>query len=320
MTPRISVLMPAFNAAPYVAQAIESILGQTYRDFEFLILDDGSTDGTLDICRGYAARDPRIRVIEGDHHGHTWWLNRALQTARGEYIARMDADDVSMPERLAMQVEFLDRHPSCVAAGCDLITIDSDGDVVGTVRHPTTHDAIMNAIVNGGLGVVVHAAVMMRRDALLAIGGYRVETEPAEDLDLWLRLAGVGELANIPELLFQVRQHIASVCFSQFNKQKGIGLGIVNAARAERGFAPLGDDAFPGDASPARAHRMWARGALLLGRRKTACKHIRLALSIEPLDVAAYALAAACLVPTPLLTTIKRVARPSWRPDVLSPR
>ena len=317
MTPRVSVLMPSFNAAPYVAEAIESILGQTYRDFEFLILDDGSSDGTLDICRHFAARDERIRLIEGEHHGHTWWLNHGLELARGEFIALMDADDVSMPSRLAMQADFLDRHPSCVAVGCDLITIDSDGDAVGTVRHQTAHDAIVNAIVAGGLGVVVHAAVMMRREALRSIDGYRVETEPAEDLDLWLRLARVGELANLPELLFKVRQHIASVCFSQLNKQKGIGLCIVNAARAERGLTPLGEDAFPADASPARAHRMWARGALLLGRRATAWKHIRLALRMQPLALGAYALAASCLLPTSLLTMIKRIARPSWSPDVL---
>jgi hypothetical protein len=317
MTPRVSVLMPAYNAAPYVAQAIESIRGQTYDDFEFLILDDGSTDGTLDICRRYAANDPRIRVIEGDHHGHTWWLNRALEMARGEYIARMDADDVSMPARLARQVDFLDGNRPCAAAGCDLIIIDSEGDVVGTVRHPVRHDEILRQIVNGGLGIVVHAAVMMRRDALLAIDGYRVETEPAEDLDLWLRLARVGELANIPELLFQVRQHVASVCFSQFHKQKAIGLGIVNAARSERGLPPLNDATFSSKTSPARAHRMWARGALLLGRRKSAWKHVRLALGIQRFDVEAYALAAACLLPTTVLTTIKRIAKPSWRPDVL---
>lgn len=318
MTPRVSVLMPSFNAAPYVAAAIESILGQMYRDFEFLILDDGSSDATLDICRRYAQQDDRIQVIAGEHHGHTWWLNHGLQIARGEFIARMDADDVSMPARLATQVEYLDRHPSCVAAGCDIITIDDDGEIVGTVRHPTTHEAILDAIVAGGLGVVVHAAVLMRRDALRSIGGYRVETEPAEDLDLWLRLAGAGDLANVPELLFQVRQHIASVCFSQFNKQRGIGLALVNSARAARSLPPLGSSVFPVDASPARAHRMWARGALLLGRRRTAWKHVRRALRMQPLDFAALALAIACVLPTSLLTTVKRVARPSWRPDARS--
>ena len=142
MTPRVSVLVPSFNAAPYVAEAIESVVGQTYRDFELLILDDGSTDGTLDICRRHAERDDRIKVIEGEHHGHTWWLNHGLEIARGELIARMDADDVSLPMRLAKQVDFLDRNRSCVAVGCDIITIDSDGDVVGTVRHPTAHDEI----------------------------------------------------------------------------------------------------------------------------------------------------------------------------------
>jgi hypothetical protein len=314
--PLVSVLMPSFNAVPYLAEAIESILGQTYRDFEFLILDDESTDGSLEIARHYAARVSRIAVIEGDHRGHTYWLNHALKIARGAYIARMDADDVSI-SRIARQVEFLERNPSCVAVGCDLITMDSEGEAVGTVRHPTAHEEIEGQIIGGRLGVVVHAAAVMRRDALLSIGGYRVECEPAEDLDLWIRLCGVGQLANVPELLFKVRQHVASVCFSQFGKQRAIGLTILNEARTERGLPPLAPDRLPNDASPARAHRMWARGALLLGHRRTAWKHIRLAVKLKPFDVSAYLLALACLAPTSVLTTAKRLARPAWRPDTL---
>jgi glycosyltransferase involved in cell wall biosynthesis len=127
-SPLISVCMPVYNAERYVSEAIESVLSQTFKDFEFLILDDGSTDGSLAILKGHAERDPRIRLTSRPNKGLAPTLNELMDQARGEFVARMDADDVSLPERLERQADYLRKHPDCVIVGCHALVMDSDGD------------------------------------------------------------------------------------------------------------------------------------------------------------------------------------------------
>src|SRR6476661_6105481 len=127
MTPPVSVLMPVYNAGRYVAEAVESILGQTYADFEFLIVDDGSTDRSRAILERYAARDPRIRLVSRPNTGYAAALNELLGLARGELVARMDADDVALPERLLRQVNYLRAHPEVVCVGTAVHLIDGGG-------------------------------------------------------------------------------------------------------------------------------------------------------------------------------------------------
>src|SRR5213082_3006291 len=131
MSPVVSVLMPVYNAQRYLPAAVESILGQTFRDFEFIIIDDGSTDRSGEILRKFAAEDPRIKLISRPNTGYVVALNEALSCASGEFVARMDADDISLPTRFERQVAYLREHTDCVLVGTNVITMDSDGAMIG---------------------------------------------------------------------------------------------------------------------------------------------------------------------------------------------
>jgi glycosyltransferase involved in cell wall biosynthesis len=236
MKPTISVVMPVYNAKRYVAEAIESILGQTFRDFEFLIIDDGSTDGSLAILKHYAARDARIRLWSGPNAGYVPRLNEMLALARGELIARMDADDVSFPDRFVRQVEFLRDHPDVDVVGGSQECIDSRGFLMTVCRPPQGHDEIQECALTGA-GPISHPTVMMRRRAVLAVGGYREELMPAEDFDLWLRMGERGLLANLPDVIIRYRMHDLSVSASLQHCQLGHMQAAVDSACDRRGIA-----------------------------------------------------------------------------------
>lgn len=208
--PLISVLMPVYNAQRYVAKAIDSILSQTFSDFEFLILDDGSSDRSPSILQRYAQRDQRIRLIQRPHGGLVAALNEMIALAQGELIARMDADDIALPERFARQIEFLRQHPEVVCVGGAQAWTDEAGRVLIYHQEAQT-DAEIQPQLLGGRTAINHPSVLMRRAALVQVGGYRQIAYPAEDLDLWLRLGEVGQLANLAETVIHYRQHRDSV-------------------------------------------------------------------------------------------------------------
>jgi len=207
--PTVSALMPVYNAEPYLAEAVESILGQTFADFEFLIVNDGSTDRSGAILERYAARDRRIRLTSRPNTGYTVALNQLLDLASGEFVARMDADDVALPQRLARQVDYLRAHRDVVCVGSAVHMIDAAGRFLRNGHPGMDHEAIQQRALAGDCPLN-HPSVMMRRAAVEAVGGYHAEFEPAEDLDLWLRLGEVGRLVNLPEVLMKYRQHVAS--------------------------------------------------------------------------------------------------------------
>ncbi len=210
IAPLISVCMPVYNAERYLVEAVESILGQTFRDFEFLIIDDGSTDRSLKILERYAAQDARIRLSSRPNAGYVVRLNEMLHQARGDLIARMDADDVALPERFARQVEFLRGHPEVDVVGGAQEHIDSKSRLLTVHHYPQGHDEIQESGLTG-VCQIGHPSVMLRRQALLAVGGYQVEMMPAEDLDLWLRMGERGRLANLPDVITRYRVHGSSV-------------------------------------------------------------------------------------------------------------
>ena len=171
--PAVTALMPVYNAERYVAEAIESILAQTFGDFEFLIVDDGSTDRSRSILEGFAARDARIRLISRPNTGIVGALNEGLAAARGELVARMDADDVAMPERFERQVRYLDDHPECVVVGSRVTVIDPDGDPLTVLTDMLTHEQIDRGLLAGIGAAMYHPAVMYRKSVVLGIGAYR---------------------------------------------------------------------------------------------------------------------------------------------------
>jgi glycosyltransferase involved in cell wall biosynthesis len=235
MKPTISVVMPVYNAKRYVAEAIESILGQTFRDFEFLIIDDGSTDGSLAILKRYAAQDSRIRLWSGPNEGYAPRLNEMLHQARGDLIARMDADDVALPGRFARQVEFLRNHPEVDVVGGARENIDSKGRFLCVSREGEDHDYIQSQLLNGTCPIC-HPSVVMRLKAVLAVGGYRPDMMPAEDADLWLRMGERGLLANLADVVVRYREHESSVSSLRNEEQCQLFQVAANEACDRRGI------------------------------------------------------------------------------------
>jgi glycosyltransferase involved in cell wall biosynthesis len=209
--PRISVLLRVYNGERYLPQAIDSILQQSFGDLELYVLDDGSEDRSLAIARAKAARDSRVIVVNGEHRGLVDGLNIGLGMAKGEFIAIMDADDISFRDRFKYQVGFLDTHPECCAVGTQAMRIDEDGLPVNCFKVPKHHDQIDGDHMCGLGAGIIHPSVMMRTSAVAQIGGYRPEFVWAEDYDLFLRLAEIGKLANLPQVLLQYRVHVSEV-------------------------------------------------------------------------------------------------------------
>ncbi len=208
--PIVSVVMAVYNTERYLAQAVESILAQTFTDFELVILDDGSTDRSWKILKAYAIRDPRIRLISRKNRGIPQTRNELLAHARGEFIAVMDSDDVAVPDRLARQVEYLRQHPDVVCVGGATDWIDEAGRLLITRLEPQT-DAEIQAWLLKGRTCINHPSAMMRRHVVMQVGGYDESLPQAEDLDLFLKLGELGKLMNLPDVVLCYRQHDRSI-------------------------------------------------------------------------------------------------------------
>lgn len=229
--PLVSVLMLSYNRAQYLPQAIDSVLSQTYRNFELIIIDDGSTDNTQDVLLGYD--EPRIRVVRhDDNHGLHASRAESLQQVRGAYVAVLDSDDVWLsPYKLERQVDYLEQHIECVVVGTFLTIIDQNGQVIGSNSYATEDQDIRQTIL--GRNQFVHSGVVMRHSALTKTVGYR-DTVLAEDYDLFLQLGMHGMFANIPEYFTAYRIHDDS-----FNHQRiSMAQAVLGIIRNYRGIYP----------------------------------------------------------------------------------
>jgi glycosyltransferase involved in cell wall biosynthesis len=272
--PVISVLMPVYNAERYVAEAVESILAQTHRDFEFLIVDDGSTDSSLKILRRYEARDGRIRLISRPNTGYLVALNEMIGRARGDLLARMDADDISLPDRFARQVDFLERNPDVACVGGAYIVIDERGRRL-IQMNSCEDDATIQDLALSGHTPIMHPAAMMRREKIIAVGGYRSEMYTVEDLDLWLRLGECGRLANLSHPVLKYREHAGSVSHKNQEIQRNRAKFASDQACDRRGIPRRQLDLVPfrPGADRASRHRFLIRNgwwAFLSRERRTA--------------------------------------------------
>lgn len=216
--PKVSVVMAVYNGLPYLNKAVESILNQTFSDFEFIIVNDASTDETLSVLQTYA--DPRIRIIDlPKNEGQTRSLNHGLQAAKGEYIARQDADDLSKPERLAEQVKFLDSHPDHLLLSTSVDMID-DNNRVKYVDVRPTQDAEIRTYIEEFGNPFCHGAAMFRRSVLEKVGLYREGFRTSQDYDYWLRMAEHGKVANLAPALYQYRTHSGQMSYQSYHRMQ----------------------------------------------------------------------------------------------------
>lgn len=241
MSPRVSVIMAVRNGWRHLEESVSSVLRQRVTDFEFIVVDDGSTDETAQILERFREQDSRMVIVHQGPQGQTSALNRAAGMARGEYLARQDADDVSLPDRFGCQVRFLDRHPSIAAVGTAAEAIDAEGRIIGRVPTFQGPDAVRRGLLRVRASLV-HGSVMMRREAFEVAGGYREAFRFCQDFDLWLRLAQHVALDNLPEVLFRWRITPGGVYATQRMAQLQYGgIGLAFALERRR----RGTDSYP---------------------------------------------------------------------------
>lgn len=229
--PAISVLMPVYNCEPYLDEAIRSIRDQTFTDFEFVIVNDGSTDGSLDTIHRHAAEDPRIIVLDRPNGGIVDALNAGLAVCRGEFIARMDGDDVAMPTRFEQQLSAFSANPHLGLLGTCATTIDSRGEVVSAISYHSDHQHICLDLLSGHCALL-HPTIIARREVFTTLSGYTSEYQYSEDLDLYIRAAQLYELANISNELLKYRRHAGSICAKVGAVQSLAVERVLNAAKA----------------------------------------------------------------------------------------
>ena len=200
--PELSVVMSVYNGAPHLAEAIQSILNQTFTGFEFLILDDGSTDGSGDIIDAFAAKDPRIVAVRQENMGLARSLNKGVGLAKGAYIARQDADDVSFPYRLSQQMAFLKRHRDVILCGAWFEEVNEGGGK--KIRRYPLEDHALRVNLKY-INQFCHPSVVFEKEAFVKAGAYDERFPTGQDFELWIRLAEQGRIANIPEICVKKR-------------------------------------------------------------------------------------------------------------------
>lgn len=233
MKPKVSIVMGVWNGGTKLKASIDSILVQTHTDFEFVIVDDTSTDTTPEILREYASKDSRIKIITNEQNlGLTKSLNVGICASRGTYIAHMDSGDTSEPTRFAQQVAFLDTHPDYGLVGAWTYLIDDVSQRIGTMKYPTDDDSLKKMLIkhNG----IVHSSVMIRRSLLDTAGIYNEAWKYAQDYELFLRLSQYTKIANIADYLVSYRMTAVSIT-SKKNKEQ-----VLFAIRARQGAIKRG--------------------------------------------------------------------------------
>jgi glycosyltransferase involved in cell wall biosynthesis len=199
--PKISVIMSVYNGQKYLSEAIESILNQTFTDFEFIIINDASIDNSLEIIRSYD--DSRIHIITNETNiGLTKSLNKAIKGARGKYNARQDADDISLPIRFAEQLSYLEQHPKVALLGTSVYHIDEQGKVLGQVIVPVKPgDALLKE------NQFNHGSTIFNKNVVVELGGYNELLKYSQDYELWLRISRHHEVSNLSRPLYKLRFH-----------------------------------------------------------------------------------------------------------------
>lgn len=293
MKPLVTVLLPVYNAGPFLAEAIKSVLQQTFENFELLVIDDGSTDTSRDIIASF--HDKRIRFITHDTNKKLIeTLNEGVSLAKGDLIARMDADDIMMPTRLEEQVILLQNQPNVVAVGSDCEIIDMTGAVLR--YHHTWHADEVIRRVTAVICPFIHGSVTMRKAAVMKVGGYSDTAYLVEDYDLWTRLATIGSLVNIDKVLYQWRLTETGESSRNWLKQQKASAKVAESYWKQfdsQGPAPKSvwatfdkEKADPGRLADLHLH--FAKAYYREGKRGYGLQHILAAWQLRPLLMSFY--------------------------------
>lgn len=216
--PLISVIMPAHNAQKYISSAIESILNQTFTKFELIIINDCSTDKTLDIMKSFSKKDSRIKIVNNDTRlDIASSLNRGISQAKSNIIARMDADDIAFPNRLELQYALINSSRKIAVVGANIVIMDIAGNQTAIRKYPDTSEKLKDCLFK--YSPFAHPVVMFKKDMYEEIGRYNPKYSPTEDLDLWFRLGRKYEFGSIPETLLKYRVYEKS---SSHSGMKGL--------------------------------------------------------------------------------------------------
>ncbi len=220
-TPLISVLMSVYNGERWLADSIKSVLNQSFKDFEFIIVNDGSDDSSLKIIESFAYSDSRIRIFNKENSGLTHSLNYGLSKARGEWIARIDADDMCAPDRFLRQLQYSRSEEDLVLIGSGLFIIDDHGNQIKTVRYPKKHKRLIRSL-SKGLPFFPHSSAFFKLENALEVGGYRAEFKRSQDQDLWLRLSSKGKITCLNKSLVSIRKHSEQISNENLGKKQHI--------------------------------------------------------------------------------------------------
>ena len=225
MTPSVSVVMAAYNSGEFIGQAIQSVLDQTHKDFEFIIVDDGSTDNTLEVIRQF--HDPRIRLIVNETNlGIVGSVNHGIDISRGEFIARMDSDDVCLPQRLEKEIEYLHAHPEIGVLGTEVREILNTGEIITRSRHILTDPYLIKFWLLTDT-VINNPTAVIRKELLVQVNGYDPEYIYAQDYEIWTRLAKITKITVLPEPLVNWRKHGGNITIAKWKKQSDLHNRVV---------------------------------------------------------------------------------------------
>jgi hypothetical protein len=252
--PQLTVLMSCYNAARWLDEAVQSVMRQTVDDFEFIVVDDGSQDETATLLQRHAARDSRIVIVSKPNTGLADSLNVGIARARGEWTARLDADDVCEPQRLARQLESVRADADLVFVGSGLTMIDEHGAPLGVHRYPKRHEGLLEHL-RQVQRFPPHSSAMFLTAAVRAVGGYRTRIRRAQDWDLWLRLSEVGRLACVDESLVRIRRHARQVTHEQSGRRQRVDSRLALASYWLRQDGR--EDPVAGDEASFAAFRDW---------------------------------------------------------------
>ncbi len=246
--PAVSVLMSCYNASRWLHDAIDSILCQTFQDFEVVLVDDGSTDDTPDIVRRYANRDHRIVAVTKDNTGLADSLNAGMAQATGQWIARLDADDLCEPNRLDRQIRFLRDHPDVILLGSGFVEINETGASIARYHYPGDHGRLVRHL-RRMMRFFPHSSAVFKREIALGAGAYNPLFQKAQDWDLWLRMSERGAITCLPDCLVKIRKHTEQISASPSGYPQlayGVAASVCHFLRANNSKV-LPDDAGAGE-------------------------------------------------------------------------